>query len=114
MEQRGAGKRGRRLSRWVIAATFLLAATSGITAAPPDEAAAIPASIRDQQPLRQYRAFRRMHARSDHFGQEAWVEVWTEMDGQTFRYTIVSERGSDYIRDKVLKTILQREQELVA
>jgi hypothetical protein len=115
MKQRGRANRRRRLSRWVIAATFLLAATSGITAAPPaDETSVAPDSIRDQQPLRQYRAYRRMHARSDHFGQEAWLEAWTEMDGRTFRYTIVSERGSDYIRDKVLKTVLKREQELVA
>ena len=33
---------------------------------------------------------------------------------QRFRYEIVDERGSDYIRDKILKTILRREQEIVA
>jgi hypothetical protein len=67
-----------------------------------------------EQPLTQYRAYRRMHARSDHFGQEAWMEAWTEKDARGFRYHIVSESGSDYIRTKVLKTILKREQELVA
>jgi hypothetical protein len=55
-----------------------------------------------------------MHARSDHFGQEAWLEAWTELNGLNFTYTIVSERGSDYIRNKVLKAVLKREQELVA
>jgi hypothetical protein len=55
-----------------------------------------------------------MHASSDHFGQEAWLEAWTELDGQTFTYDIVSETGSDYIRNKVLKALLKREQELVA
>ena len=55
-----------------------------------------------------------MHAKSEHFGQEAWLEAWTELDGQQFTYTIVSERGSDYIRNKVLKAVLKREQELVA
>jgi hypothetical protein len=54
-----------------------------------------------------------MHARSEHFGQEAWLEAWTEMDGRGFRYDIVSESGSDYIRTKVLKAVLKREQELV-
>ena len=54
-----------------------------------------------------------MHARSERFNQEAWLEAWTEMDGQTFTYTIVSEKGSDYIRNKVLKAVLRREQELV-
>ena len=55
-----------------------------------------------------------MHARSEHFGQEAWLEAWTEMDDRGFRYNIVSESGSDYIRTRVLKVVLKREQELVA
>ena len=67
-----------------------------------------------EEPLRQYRAFRRMHARSERFNQEGWVEVWTELDGRGFRYDIVSERGSDYVRNKVLKAVLKREQELIA
>ena len=55
-----------------------------------------------------------MHARTERFDQEAWVEAWTELDDQGFRYEIVSERGSDYARNKVLKALLKREQELVA
>ena len=55
-----------------------------------------------------------MHAESEHFGQEAWVEAWTELDQRGFHYTVVSETGSDYVRNKVLKAILQREQELMA
>jgi len=64
-------------------------------------------------PLIQYRAVRRMHARNDKFNQEAWVEALTELNGQSFRYQITSERGSEYIRTKVLKALLTREQELV-
>ena len=63
--------------------------------------------------MSQYRAYRRMHAQSEKFGQEAWMEAWTELDEGGFRYTIVSESGSDYIRGKVLKAVLRREQELV-
>ena len=55
-----------------------------------------------------------MHGRNEHFGQEAWLEAWTELDDRGFRYTIVSETGSDYMRNKVLKGVLKREQELVA
>lgn len=65
-------------------------------------------------PLTQYRAYRRMHAQSERFGHEGWLDAWTEMDEQGFRYTIVSESGSDYIRTKVLRALLKREQELVA
>jgi hypothetical protein len=66
-----------------------------------------------ETPVRQYRAFRRMHAASERFNQEGWLECWTELDDRGFRFEVVSERGSDYIRDKVLKTLLRREQELI-
>jgi hypothetical protein len=73
---------------------------------------AIPAL--QETPVKQYRAFRRMHAANEKFNQEGWVDCWTELDDQGFRYKIVSERGSDYIRERVLKTLLRREQELIA
>lgn len=71
-------------------------------------------SVLHDPPLTQYRAFRRMHARNEKFNQEAWLDAWTELKGNTFTYEITSERGSDYIRTKVLKALLTREQELVA
>ena len=55
-----------------------------------------------------------MHAKSEKFNQEGWVNAWTEFDGHEFRYQIVDERGSDYVRNKVLKALLKREQEIVA
>jgi hypothetical protein len=67
-----------------------------------------------EEPLTQYRAYRRMHARSERFNQEGWLEAWTEFDRRGFRYQIVKEDGSDYVRTKVLKAVLNREQELMA
>lgn len=67
-----------------------------------------------EEPLTQYRAYRRLHARSDRFNQEAWLEAWTELDQHGFRFEVVKERGSDYVRNKVLKAVLKREQELIA
>jgi hypothetical protein len=66
-----------------------------------------------ETPVKQYRALRRMHAANEKFNQEGWLECWTELDDHGFRYEVVSERGSDYIREKVLKTLLRREQELI-
>lgn len=66
------------------------------------------------EPLTQYRALRRMHARNDKFKHEGWVEAWTELDERGFRYEIVSERGSEYVRNKVLKQMLEREREVIA
>jgi hypothetical protein len=109
-----AGTESRRLCRWVAVVTLLAgAAGAGASSEPVERAADRFPSLRDQ-PLTQYRAYRRMHARSEHFNQEAWLEAWTEMDTRGFRYNIVSESGSDYIRTKVLKAVLKREQELVA
>jgi hypothetical protein len=71
-------------------------------------------SVPTDVPLKHYRAYRRMHASTEKFKQEAWLEAWTEMDDAGFRYEIVSERGSDYIREKVLRNLLQREQQLIA
>jgi hypothetical protein len=68
---------------------------------------------RAEQPLHQYRALRRMHAAGDGGKYEAWLEAWTELKDGRFSYEIVSERGSDTTRSRVLRPMLAREQELV-
>jgi hypothetical protein len=105
----------RRLLQWGFGCTFLLtlASGSGVSARDAKPAGDYTSAPREQ-PLTQYRAYRRMHAESEHFGQEAWMEAWTEFDERGFRYTITSESGSDYIRNKVFKTVLKREQDLIA
>jgi hypothetical protein len=115
--ERGNGKATvhARSPLWVTAFTFLLLA--GITipslgAGGATSTVRRPSTYDDQ--LTQYRAFRRMHARSEKFNHEGWLDAWTELDARGFRYEIVSERGSEYVRNKVLKAVLKREQELVA
>lgn len=71
------------------------------------------AGPRAEEPLREYRALRRMHAWNDKLSHEAWMDVWTELKAGKFQYQIVSERGSEMIRTKVLRTVLCREQETV-
>lgn len=66
----------------------------------------------DNEPLRQYRAFRRLEASNGKFKKEAWLEAWTEVDAAGFRYQIVSEGGSAYIANRVLKAALAGEQAL--
>ena len=56
---------------------------------------------------------RRMHAFTDKAKHEAWLDAWTEVKDGQFSYEIVSERGSETVRTKVLRSMLQREQELV-
>lgn len=60
-----------------------------------------------------YRASRRLEARGA--GKSGWLEVSTDFapaDG--FRYAIVAEGGSDYIRNRVLRAVLEAEQKLIA
>jgi hypothetical protein len=99
---------------WAVAFTLLLGSLPSDVAGRSDSSTASRFLAQPDQPLTGYRALRRMHARSEKFDQEAWLEAWTEQDERGFRYEIVSERGSDYARNKVLKTVLRREQELIA
>lgn len=109
----GAPKHGTVAARWVIGFTLLLVV--GLAASPRagDSRPAGNPAIREA-PLTQYRAYRRMHVKNEKFDQEAWMEAWTEFDAQGFRYEIVNERGSDYVRNKVLREVLKREQEVIA
>lgn len=104
-----------RLSQWVLGFTLLLTLMAGSTPAARSTPTAGASFLPAREPaLTQYRAYRRMHAQTERFGQEGWLEAWTEMDDRGFRYTVVSESGSDYIRNRVLRALLKREQELVA
>jgi hypothetical protein len=107
-------KVGPRVAVWAVLFTLGLSVVPASMAGRDGSSTATRFLSQHDEPLTHYRAFRRMHARSEKFGQEAWIEVWTELDDQGFRYEIVSERGSDYARNKVLKAVLKREQELIA
>jgi len=108
----------RGLSRWPVVA--LLAALLTIPAS-----AAAPAgrsihgilerflSLGDPTP-NHFRALRHLEARNDHFEKSASMDVWTEGDSTGFRYLIVREDGSDYIREKVLRATLETEKKVWA
>jgi hypothetical protein len=106
-----------RHRKWV--AVFSLAVAAGIATAP---VATTPAPVvpsadvlrLSEAPLEQYRALRRMHAQSEKADHEGWLDAWTEFDAKGFRYEIVAERGSGTVRNRVLKALLKREQELIA
>ena len=112
--QKQPARSARTVTLWVAA--FTLVAGSAVLPAREPAAAANPLAAffnRHDQPLKEYRAYRRMHAASDKGNHEAWMEAWTELKGGRFTYQIVNERGSDMVRGKVLKAMLEREEELV-
>lgn len=97
----------------MIAFTLLLLPGVPATGRGPQDEPARVAAL-DGVELTGYRAFRRMHAVNEKFDQEAWLDAWTELDEHGFRFRIVSERGSEYVRSRVLRKLLEREQELIA
>lgn len=99
---------------WVAGFTLLVLAAGTGGAAERTPGARTPAPAVRDEPLTQYRGYRRLHARAERMDQEGWLEAWTELDERGFRYEVVSERGSEQVRNRVLKAVLKREQELIA
>lgn len=62
----------------------------------------------------QYRALRHLEANNDHFEKSAWMDVWTEADSSGFRYQIIAEEGSEYIRSHVFRATLETERKMWA
>jgi hypothetical protein len=56
-----------------------------------------------------YRALRRLEARNGRLKEAAWMEVWTEADASGFRYEIIDQGGSGYVRDRVFVPALETE-----
>jgi hypothetical protein len=103
------------LSAWATAFTLVVLALTTVPLAGPSESSTAAKFLAQQdEPLTHYRAYRRMHAWTGNFEQQGWVDAWTELDGSVLKFEIVSERGSEFTRNKVLKGVLKREQELVA
>jgi hypothetical protein len=111
---RSRRKLGQLGAVWVTVFSFFLTIAPSSMASRTESSTASRFLAQPEQQLTHYTALRRMYARSEKFGQEAWLDARTELDAQGFRYEIVSERGSDYARNKVLKAVLKREQELIA
>jgi hypothetical protein len=103
-----------RLPLWVAA--FTLSATVVLPAAflaDSGETSAARVLSRHEEPLHEFRCYRRMHAWAERLGQEAWLDAWTELKAGAFHYAVVHERGSDTVRSKVLHAILEREADAV-
>jgi hypothetical protein len=62
----------------------------------------------------QFRALRHLEARNDKFEKSAWMDVWTEGDASGFRFVVIGEGGSEYIRTKVFRASLETEQKMWA
>jgi hypothetical protein len=67
---------------------------------------------RADEPVRSYRALRRLEGHNKRYNKHGWVEAWTTLDPQRgFAFDIAGEGGSSYVREKVLRKTLERERE---
>jgi hypothetical protein len=60
------------------------------------------------------RALRHLEAHNEQFNSSAWMDVWTEADASGFRYRVIGEGGSDYIRSRVFRACLEGERKMWA
>src|SRR5262249_47755678 len=100
--------------------TLLILSALAIVSPPPVSTAASSDPVqlflsRPPESLTAYRAFRTLKAANKRFKKEGWLTAWTELDPKSgFRYEIVAEGGSGYIRNKVLRKMLEGEREAIA
>src|SRR5450759_1869603 len=107
----------RRMFRLSVVFGIFAAALSVVTlraAAQPGRAPLLQRFLaRADGPPVEYRALRHLEANNPHFNQSAWMDAWTEYDHvHGFRFEIVAEGGSTYIRRKVLQAALEGEQKM--
>jgi len=70
-------------------------------------------ALEDPTPT-QFRALRHLEASNEKFEKSAWMDVWVDADASGFHYVVIAEDGSEYIRSKIFRATLEREQKMWA
>lgn len=101
----------------------LLVALTALTALATAEHASTPATFepvlqrflsRADEPLVTYRGTRRLEGRNERFNVAGWMEIATELTASGFHYRVIDEGGSDLIRGRVFRSMLENEEEIFA
>jgi len=101
----------------------LLVALTALTALATAEPASTPATFepvlhrflsRADEPLVTYRGTRRLEGRNERFNVSGWMEIATELTAEGFHYRVINEGGSDLIRGRVFRSMLENEEEIFA
>jgi len=102
------------LRPWLLITACVVAFAARPAALPSDEPAPRATALQrflavpDPRPT-QVRALRHLEAQNEHFEKSAWMDVWTDLDDTGFRYQVIAEGGSEYIRSHVLRAALDSE-----
>jgi len=69
---------------------------------------------RADEPLVTYRGTRRLEGRNERFNVSGWMEIATELTADGFHYRVIDEGGSDLIRGRVFRSMLESEEQIFA
>jgi hypothetical protein len=69
---------------------------------------------RADEPLVTYRGTRRLEGRNERFNVDGWMEIAVELTAEGFHYRVINEGGSDLIRGRVFRSMLENEEEIFA
>jgi len=94
-------------------------ATAFVTAEPAPTGAALDPMLhrflaRADEPLLTYRGTRRLEGRNERFNVSGWMEIAAELTADGFRYRVIDEGGSDLIRRRVFRAMLESEEQIFA
>ena len=96
-----------------VAGGAALLATAAPAAAPLNEIPQVPALRRflaiEYGVVHQVTSVRRLEASNDHLSGDAWMDVRTTADANGFRYTVLDEGGSGFVRNRALRGALDQE-----
>ena len=106
----------RRLAVVVVALTALTALTTAESASTPAAFSPVLNRFlnRADEPLITYRGTRRLEGRNERFNVTGWMEIATELTAEGFHYQVIREGGSDLIRGKVFRSMLENEEQIFA
>jgi hypothetical protein len=69
---------------------------------------------RADEPLVTYRGTRHLEGRNERFNVSGWMDIAVELTENGFHYRILDEGGSDLIRGRVFRSMLENEEQIFA
>ena len=69
---------------------------------------------RADEPLVTYRGTRHLEGRNERYNVSGWMEIAAELTADGFHYRVIDEGGSDLIRGRVFRSMLENEEQIFA
>ncbi len=94
-------------------------ATAIVMAEPAPTASALEPALhrfltRADEPLVTYRGTRHLEGRNERYNISGWMEIAAELTADGFHYRVIDEGGSDLIRRRVFRSMLENEEQIFA